>query len=61
MLTQPSDKAGEYYASRVLSDVAQFMDPNLLQRYYQTCARVQTKRINHKLELITKEEADNTH
>ena len=37
------------------------MDPDFLQRYHQACARVQTRRINHELELMAREEADDTH
>ena len=41
--TQSSNKAGEYHPTRILREVAEYIDPDLLRRYYQTITRAQTR------------------
>jgi len=41
--------------------VAAYMDPVLLERYYQECARIQTRGIQEELEQMSREGADSSH
>ena len=63
---QPTNKPGENHSAlpesvmRIDPQAAALMDPALLQRYYEGCARIQIRRIERELKQITKEEADDS-
>ena len=47
--------------ARIDPQVAACMDPVLLERYYQECASIQTRRIQEELEQMSREGADRSH